>query len=96
MTAPTQDELRVLGLDDASLSAQWDALMAQLRAEGRDPVVELAHAGDVLSAWRERPAVIDGTPLVVNVFDSAPVAPHIYEPTTNTRCARCNRPREEH
>ena len=22
--------------------------------------------------------------------------PHLYEPTTNTRCARCNRPREEH
>lgn len=92
MSAPTQDELHALGLDDASLSAQWDALMAQLRAEGRDPVAELARAGDVLSAWRERPAVIDGTPRFVG-FD---VPPHLYAPTTNTRCARCNRPREEH
>lgn len=38
------------------------------------------------------PAVIDGTPRVVG----RDIAPHIYEPTTNTRCARCNQPREEH
>lgn len=36
--------------------------------------------------------VVDGTPRVVG----RDIAPHIYEPTTNTRCARCNQPREEH
>jgi hypothetical protein len=92
VTAPTQDELRAIGLDDATLSAQWDEVMAQLRAEGRDPEAVAARAGEVLSAWRDHPAVIDGTPRVVG-YD---VATHLYEPTTNTRCARCNRPREEH
>ena len=92
MNTPTQDELRALGLDDATLSAQWDALMAQLRAEGRDPEAEHARAGAVLSAWRDHPAVIDGTPRIVG----RDIAPHLYEPTTNTRCARCNQPRAEH
>jgi len=92
VTAPTQDELRPLGLDDASLDAQMREVMAQISAEGRDPDAVVARAGEVLSAWYEQPAVIDGTPRVVG----RNIAPHIYEPMTNTRCARCNLPREEH
>jgi len=62
MSAPTQDELRDLGIDDASMSAQWDAVMAQLRAEGRDPDTELARTGDVLSHYHNHPWSITGTP----------------------------------
>jgi len=49
-----------------------------------------------ITAWHDSPAVFDGTPIVVNAYDSPPAAPHLYEPTTNAHCARCNRPREEH
>lgn len=117
MNTPTQDELRDIGLDDVSLSAQWDALMAQLRAEGRDPEAEVARAGEVLSAWHEQPAIfashaggsvtnyLAGFSFVCLCSTNTSTAPlqcpahprpHLYEPTTDTRCARCNRPREEH
>ena len=65
MRAPSQDELRVLGLDDASLDAQWDAMIAELRAEGRDVGAMMRRAGASLTAWHELPAVIDGTPRVI-------------------------------
>jgi len=95
VSVPTQNELRALGLDDASLDAAWRKVMVQLRAEGRDPDAVVECAGANLTAWRERSAMIGGG-ATLYVYDSAPVAPHLYEPTTNTRCARCNRPREEH
>lgn len=52
---PSQEDLRPLGLDDASLDAAWDATLDALRAEGRDPDAVVRRAGEVLSAWHTTP-----------------------------------------